>query len=129
MPQVRSTNPRAVAGRFEELKQLLPGWLDGRGEVPAPCDLDWLAGAFDRSYPADLAPPYLFPTPEGGVLAEWDCKRWSPSLDIDPATRRGEWHLLNLDTDEERERGLDLTAPGDWAWLAAELRQLTGEAG
>lgn len=118
-----------IATRIEQLAVLEPGWLDGKGVVPSRGSWRWLAGAFDRHYPADAPRPYLFPTPEGLVLVEWSMKPCSPSLEIDFASRQGQWHALNLETDVENGRQLDLNDPATWAWLATELQRLAGVTG
>jgi len=114
MEHISVREPLAIDARLAELGQLRPGWLDGKGVPLSPGDLAWLAEAFAVDYADDLPTPYLFPTPEGHVLAEWALKPWSPSLEIDPAAKRGTWHALNLETDEESARKLDLTNADDW---------------
>lgn len=120
--------PHRVRARVEELKLLRHGWLDGKGLAPPPATLDWVAAAFEERYPDDLRLPYLFPTPAGRVLAEWSLAPWALSLDIDPGARRGDWHALNLDTDEEVEKELDLSGAGDWEWLTGQVRAAGGVA-
>lgn len=120
-------DPLDIGARIDEFKLLKAGWLDGEGFPLAHDGLDWLTGAFTRSYPDDLPLPYLFPTPEGHVLAEWAMKSWSPSLEIDLAKKRGAWHALNLDTDAEDTKEIDLTNADHWEWLAQQIRNLSGE--
>jgi hypothetical protein len=117
-----------LRGRLEELKELKIGWLDGKGSPPSHVGLNWLADSFDELYPSDSRRPYLFPTPEGNILAEWHLKPWAPSLEIDLSTKRAEWHALNLDTDVEASKKLDLTKPEDWTWVAEQIRTLGGGA-
>ncbi len=119
-------DPLDVRARVEVLKLLRNGWLDGKGLAPASATLDWIATAFEENYPDDLRRPYLFPTPAGRVLAEWSLSPWSLSLEIDPAIKRGSWHALNIDTDGEAEKELDLADADDWAWLADQVRSLSG---
>ena len=107
-------DPLDVRARVEELKLLRNGWLDGKGAAPPLGALDWVAAAFEERYPDDLPLPYLFPTPAGGVLAEWSLTPLSMSLEIDLATKQGYWHALNIDTDEELERQLDMSSLEDW---------------
>jgi hypothetical protein len=119
-------DPLHVAARIDELRLLKNGWLDGKGIAPAPDGLNWLVGAFARYYPDDLPLPYLYPTAEGGVRAEWSVKPHELSLNIDLTARTGEWHLLNLDDDAEQSRKLSLDRAKDWEWLVAEVRRLAG---
>ena len=121
-------DPLDIGARIDEFKSLKAGWLDGQG-IPPPHDgLDWLVASFNSSYPDNLPLPYLFPTPEGHVLAEWELKPWSPSLEIDLAKKQGVWHVLNLETDEEETKELDLTKADDWKWLAQRIHDFGGEA-
>ena len=128
LDQLAGIDPLDIRARMEELKLLRHGWLDGKGLASPPPALDWIAASFEERYPDDLRLPYLFPTPTGRVLAEWSLAPWSLSLEIDPVTKRGEWHALNLDTDQEDEKDLDLAPVGDWEWLADKIRSAGGVA-
>ncbi len=121
-------DPLDIGARIDEFKLLKAGWLDGQGIALHHEGLDWLSEAFDCSYPDDLSLPFLFPTPDGHVLAEWSLGPWSPSLEVDLAKKRGEWHALHLETDEEETKELDLTNTDDWQWLAQQLRRFGGVA-
>jgi hypothetical protein len=120
-------DPLDVKVRIDELKQLRGGWLDGKGIPPKHDGLNWLGDSFETYFTGDVPFPYLFPTPEGRILAEWDCKPWSPSLEIDLSIKNAEWHALNIETDHEEEKRLDLSLPEDWSWLAERIRALAGE--
>ena len=52
--------PVDIASRFDELKKLKDGWLDGAGRTPSHEGLDWLARALNDRHPKSLPPP--FPT-------------------------------------------------------------------
>lgn len=121
--------PRSIfRARIEELKLLRNGWLDGRGLAPPLASLDWITNTFEERYPDDLRLPYLFPTAEGRVLAEWSLTPWSLSLEIDPIAKRGFWHALNLDSDDQTEKELDLSSDDEWTWLAEQVRSRGGVA-
>jgi len=126
--RVTVIDPLDVRARVEELKLLRHGWLDGKGLIPQHAALDWLTTAFEERYPDDLRLPYLFPTPAGLVLAEWSLGPWSLSLEIDPVAKRGDWHEMNLDTDGEFEKQLDLAGTDGWAWLTERVRSFGGVA-
>ena len=93
-----------------------------------PASLDWVTTAFEERYPNNLRLPYLFPTPAAQVLAEGSLAPWSLSLEIVPVAKRGYWHALNLETDEEAEKELDLVSVDDWTWLAEQVRSMGGVA-
>ncbi len=115
-------DPLDVRGRIAELRLLRNGWLDGRGIAPSQVGLDWLAESFATCWPDDIPPPYLFPTPDSHVLAEWSLPPWTPSLEIDLAHKTGDWHALNLDTDGEETKSLNLSDAAGWNWLAERIR-------
>ena len=116
-----------IAARLEEFKALRHGWLDGKkGFAPDKTGLDWLAEMFQRNYPDELTPPYLYPTAEGGVQAEWSVNGWEISLEIDLYQQQGQWHALDMSNEQEEEKTLNLTEPADWQWLATEITRRTG---
>ena len=58
-----------------------------------------LVGAWlDAQLRQDLEQPRLFPTPEGGVEAEWRIGRLDLSVEFDPLRGLAEWHQLDLDS-------------------------------
>lgn len=89
-------DPLDVALRLEELSDLKDGWLDGRGFAPSWAGLQWLVYAFEKNYDISLPLPYLYPTPEGGIRAEWSLNDQEISLEIDLETRKGAFHALSL---------------------------------
>ena len=127
-----SHDPLDIDGQLQGLKDLQDGWADGMqsaetwgtgyGKAPSLDELDWLAGQFSECYPADLTKPYIYPTPEGGVQAEWSLATNEISLEVDLKTHSAEWHCLNLDTGHCHERVLDLNTKDAWHWLANEVR-------
>jgi hypothetical protein len=119
-------DPLDIPARLEELKALRDGWLDGRGIAPPPAGLDWLAGVFETRYPADLPLPYAYPVAEGGLRLEWSIDPLEISLEIDLGRRSGEWHALNLDTDEEESRTLNLDDETAWDWVIDRLTEMAG---
>ena len=69
--------------------------------------------------------PFLYPTPEGGLLAEWRLGANEISLEIEPDSHNGRVHVLNLKTDEDDEFLLDLDADG-WDRLAEFISSKVG---
>ena len=115
--------------RLEELANLKDRWLDGKGIAPDRARLKALLQNFDRYFDAALPLPYLYPTPEGGVLAEWSLGQWSVSLDIEIASQTARYEAVHLTADESSEFTLDLNELAGWNALHRELRQLSGLAG
>jgi hypothetical protein len=89
-----------VLVRLDEFRSLRDGCLEGRGHAPSRAGLDWLSNVFDHRYPNDLSPPYLYPTAEEGIQAEWIFGPWEITLEIDPDSHDGCWRALNLETHE-----------------------------
>lgn len=116
-------DPLDIPVRVDELRLLEDGWLDGHGKAPSHADLDWLITVFQEQYPTDLRLPYLYPTEEGGIQAEWSMGSIEISLAIGLRTHIANWHELNLDTGNEVARELNLTRQDDWQWLAARIRR------
>lgn len=119
-------DPQDISARFEELKLLRDGWLDGVGLAPSPDGLDWLAGVMAEKYPDILPLPYSYPVAEGGIQFEWPLITHEPSLEIDLNGKTGEWHDLDFETGKEEEKRLDLSEEKDWAWLIGQLTELVG---
>ena len=113
--------------RIDELKLLKRGWLDSKGEALDPQKLDWFMDAFKSFFPDQTKLPYLFPTPEGNLLAEWSLDTNSVSLEIDLNNRSAEWHVLNLVTNEEETKQFDLNVPDSWKTIADNLRVTCNE--
>ena len=122
---VATLDPLDVAAQLGELRGMEDGWLDGEGRAPSLQLIDWLADSFKNHYPAEGEPPYLYPTVEGGVQAEWSLGSHEISLCFHPDDRTGQWHDLALDTDEEETRELDLAQSRDWEWLGARVVALS----
>lgn len=108
--------------RFNELKKLKYGWLDGIGKPLDSSSLDWLSNKFQQNYPDDKLPlPHFYPTPEGNIQAEWSINGWESSLEIDMIKHQGEWHSLMLTTEEEINHILNLEKSEDWTWFVETI--------
>jgi hypothetical protein len=123
---VRPLVTNDVSARIDELRGLKPGWLDRAGDAPSPAFLDWLNGKFESCYPDAVPLPYLYPTAEGGVQAEWSVGAHEISLEIDSGTHRGEWQALSLENDQETTKQLDLDDPASWTWVVGQIRMIVG---
>ena len=110
---------------LHELRGLNDGWLDGEGVAPSDEGLTWLAEKFDHLYPDDLPLPYLYPTPQGDIQAEWSLGPYQASLTISLDAYRGDWHALFRDTNAEKVEVLSLAHASGWARLAELIRSLS----
>ncbi len=125
---VNALDPLDVGARLDELRLLKDGWLEGEGKAPPAEGVDWLERACALHYPDETVLPHLYPTPEGDIRAEWSNDRWSLSLDVHLADKRGTWHGLDLKTDDEETRDLDLENDEAWTWLIGNLDEHLGRA-
>ena len=59
-------------------------------------------------------------------MAEWTAGPWEISLDIELPERKAYWHALNVQTDDDTDRNLDLRQTSDWKWLSEQLAKMLG---
>lgn len=110
--------------RLEQIASLKDGWLDGTGRAPAKDKLEWLATAFDTNFSSELPLPYLYPTAEGGIQAEWRLNDWSVTLDMDLDKKEGEYQALNLQNQTCTDMQIPLASDDGWEQLNQALKQL-----
>lgn len=120
--------PKLIDSRLDELRALKDGWLEGEGKAPSQEGLVWLSETLTDFFPDDLPLPRLYPTPAGGVQAEWPFGDAEAILEIDVSTRTGRWHYFDPDTDEESEKQVTLDESLEWEWLTCEIRRLAEAA-
>ena len=117
------TNVRA---RLNELRHMKDGWLEGQGSAPPQSGLDWLIDCFERRYPAGVRLPHLYPTFEGGVQAEWSFPNREINLEINLVTHQADWYNLDLESDDDEIKTLNLDDANVWNWIADEISAATG---
>ncbi len=118
-------DPLDFGAQLDELRLLQDGWLEGEGIAPPSAGLDWLHDAFDRHFPDEAPLPYLYPTETGGVQAEWSFDPNEVTFDVNLETHSGEWHVLNMVSDDASERTLNCDDGEDWRWLVAQIKDMT----
>jgi len=124
---IAALDPLDVGARLDELSRLEDGWLDGEGKAPSPKDIKWLADSFDRYFHDELPLPYLCPTEDGGICAEWPLDPLNLSLEIDLENHRGYWHAMDFTNDTFTDKeDIDLNQPASWNWLCEQLEQKRG---
>lgn len=117
-----------VGARIEELRALKNGWLDGSGFAPSADGLTWFSQSFEMRYPEDLPLPFIYPTAEGGVQAEWSLSTREISLEINLDAQTGEWHDLDTAAGDADTQTLNLAQPEEWVKLAAKIAKYVGGA-
>lgn len=113
--------------RFEELTLINNGWLNGKGKALDKDEVKRFNESFYSFYDGSLPLPYLYPTAEGGLQAEWLIKDWDISLEIELTNLSAELHALNLQSDEEKELDLNLVEQDDWQTLNEMLEGFNKE--
>lgn len=130
-------NAREIRARLDHFRKLEDGWADGiqhasdwgsgYGKAPSDSGLDWLADTFTSHYPEDLPRPDLYPTPEGGVQAEWSLGKQEISLEVNLETHMSYWHRSDFTDkfcdDNDEEHHLSLDEKKNWDWFIAEIRR------
>jgi hypothetical protein len=92
----------ALDNRIAELRELQHGWLDGDGAPPASVALQRASAMLPELLTLDAPHPHLYPTPEGGVQAEWAVGEYEISLMFEPDGRSYAL-VVNRDSGESRE--------------------------
>lgn len=111
-----------VDEQIASLQGLSDGWCDGEGSKFEQSALTWSAKLLRGITEGfSLPTPYVYPTPEGKVRAEWSRATWEISTELDPAHKTAEVHAVRLDADETRERAFALADPGQEAQLGRFL--------
>ena len=127
-------DPLGIRARLQGFRDLQDGWADGMqpasewgqgfGKALDSAGLDWLIREFSSRYNITSPKPYLYPTPEGGVQVEWSLGSYEVSLTIDLLSHMAKWHWLDIDTDEDGAKHLNLDEGQSWTWLQEELSRL-----
>ncbi len=116
-----ATGPLNIAKRLNEISLLQDGWLNGGGIAPKKEDIQWFSVVFENSYDSSLPLPYLYPTINGGIQAEWINGDHDVSLNIDLESKKAFYQALNHTNDNVEELTLDLKRREDWQLLNKKL--------
>ncbi len=119
--EINLLDPLDVETRLEMLAELKDGWLDGGGQALDAKALRELAGAFDGFYDSRLALPFIYPTAEGNVQAEWTLPSgWEVSLEIELISKMAEFQAVK--GDQLIEQVWQLASNGEgWSKLNAAM--------
>lgn len=90
-----------IASRLEELSKLEDGWFEGSGVGVDPVALRDATSDLVSFYPDELDLPFIYPTPEGNLMIEWEHPE-SPTLEIDVQGKTAEFHMIAEPHDIER---------------------------
>lgn len=81
--RIERLDPLDVSARIEALMQLNDGWLDGEGHAPSVDGLRWFRDAWLDNWAEDMPLPFLYPTPDGNLQAEWSNDLAAVTAEID----------------------------------------------
>jgi hypothetical protein len=118
---ITSIDSLDVLERIEEISKLDDGWYNGEGKSLSKEGLEWFAKSFEDNFSLSLKLPYLYPTIQGGIQAEWCSNKFEISLQIDLTERIGDLHLLDLTTDDDSFHRFDFSKINTWAELNSIL--------
>lgn len=127
LEQVTLLDPLDIEARLEELSLLENGWLNGKGKALNKEKAKLVSEYFYSFYSDSLPLPYLYPTAEGGLQAEWEINDWDISLEIDLEKLIAELHALNLQSDEEKGLNLILSEKNSWQQMNEMLESFSKE--
>ncbi len=114
-----------ISSQLEEFKTLNDGWYNGVGKAPDKEKLDILSEEFNKYYNPENELPYLYPTPEGNVQAEWECKdsniQYILEIQLDDELN-SELYILDLKNEnKDKNYSLKLTQSTSWESLNKKL--------
>lgn len=85
--------------RLDELGQLEDGWLDGEGQGPNELNIILIKQRLQTLVEQfDVPIPYLYPTVDGGIQAEWSLGSWEVSATFCQPRKRESVELFATDT-------------------------------
>lgn len=123
--RVSVVDPLDIELRLEQLALLPDGWLDGKGKALSRECVRLLAASFEAHYAPTLPLPYLYPTPEGGVQAEWSGPDWEVSLEISLPSFAAELQAVRVADSFTREKKFQLKPESpDWVELNSTLASI-----
>lgn len=105
-----------VSARLEDLAKLSDGWLNGEGKSISPEGLAWIENSLNNNLDPALPLPYLFPTLDGDILAEWKNDECDISIEFELMRKTAYIHVLKKGASPALEKFVAL--PSDDAWKA-----------
>ncbi|MCE1226499.1 MAG: hypothetical protein LWW87_08450 [Geobacteraceae bacterium] len=124
---IRVLDKLDVPTRLEELSALEDGWLNGSGRALDPVGLKQISDLFDTYYDNALPLPYIYPTAEGGIQAEWTFGVWEATLDLNLVSFEAEYQALNVTTGMCNDENFNLNDAACWQQMNEALKLLMRE--
>jgi len=112
-----------IESQLNNIAKLKEGWFDGKGSAFNYYELKQLSDKFEQNFSPDLDIPYLYPTPDDSIRAEWTFEKYEVSLEIEIPSLNAYYHQLNLDTNEDVDAELELGKIDGWNELNSKLQK------
>ncbi len=97
--------------RLEEISSTPEGWYDGENPAPTGASIAAMRDFLEMVCMLPIPMPYLYPTPEGGIVAEWSVGSWEASAEIDLDGSVLTLNAVNADSLEEIDRAMAISTP------------------
>lgn len=102
--------PTTLERQMELLAALDDGWYDESSHGYEPAELQWVSTLLRSAITAfELPTPYIYPTPEGRVRAEWSTSDSEVIVNVDPHGRSAEVIVANLKSGATGELSIAVT--------------------
>lgn len=108
----------ALDRRIGELEELPAGWLDGAGAPLTPAAIKNARATLAELLFLDVPRPRIYPTPEGGVQAEWAIGDSEVSITFEPD---GSFYSMAVNRESGESRELE---SGDMGGIAQFFQQV-----
>ena len=123
--------PRAgIDAQLDRLASMEDGWHNGQGLAPSQVAIECAQRVLALiEAGSDAGVPFIYPTYEGGVTAEWTHHAWEISVSIPTSAHAIEFYMLNTETDQEFEliSDHDTSVVGAFVEKWAEIAEQEGE--
>jgi hypothetical protein len=103
-----------VSARLEDLANLSDGWLNGEGNALSPQGLIWIEESLNNNLDPALPLPFLFPTVEGDIVAEWKNDQYDISIEFELQNKTAYIHVLATASGQIEELFTELPADESW---------------
>ncbi|MBN5175619.1 hypothetical protein ACUDCE_19470 [Stenotrophomonas pavanii] len=100
----------ATSTRLEKIAQIPAGWYNGGNPAPAATAVRSMKLLLEEMEISGVPRPYLYPLPEGGVVAEWSFSGWEISITVEPDASAAEFLAVSTEGLDDVEELIYLDA-------------------
>ncbi|WP_157804650.1 hypothetical protein [Stenotrophomonas maltophilia] len=118
----------STAARLREIEGTPAGWYSDGNPAPASSAVASMRTLLEAMESAGIPRPYIYPLPEGGVVAEWSWGGWEISATVEPGSDAAEFLAVNIDGPGEVEDFIyfnaeDLAATALRVWSQVNMEE------